>query len=347
MATNPATVLERLPRQDSFSRTARRRIVSIPVFLLGAILAIALAPLLYPVAFAVDIVGRRRLATVRAITMAHVYLACEAAGIVVSAWIWIVHQRNEERFLEANFRLQCWWANSIYEAGARVFGVSVVVDGDELVTPGPILVFARHVSPIDNLIPSVLISRAHGLRLRWVINRSLLRDPCLDIVGNRLPNCFVAASSGDSDAEIRRVEALGRSLGEWDGVLIFPEGALYSPARRERVLRRFEAAGDAALYERARRLKNVLPPRLGGSLALLDSARGVDAVFLAHTGLEDATAYRNILGGGLIGRKVQVTMRRVPAAKIPTTRDGRIDWLFENWEMVDQWVAAHSPERTV
>ena len=192
-----------------------------------------------------------------------------------------------------------------------------------------------------------MISRPHDLRLRWVINRSLLRDPCLDIVGNRLPNCFVAASSGDSDAEIRRVEALGRNLGERDGVLIFPEGTLYSPARRERVLRRFEAAGDTALYERARRLKNVLPPRLGGSLALLESARGVDAVFLAHTGLEDATAYRSILGGGLIGRKVHVTMRRVPAAEIPTTRDGRIDWLFENWELVDQWVAAHSPERTV
>ena len=345
-ATMHSTALERLPRQESFSRTFRRRAVSVPVFLLGAFLAIALAPLLYPIAFAADLLGRRRLATVRAITMAHVYLACEAAGVIASAWIWVVYRGNRERFLEQNFRLQCWWATSIYRAGVRVFSVSVAVEGDELVTAGPITVFSRHVSPIDNLIPAVLISNAHGIRLRWVINRSLLRDPCLDIVGNRLPNCFVATSSGNSDAEIRRVETLGRGLGERDGVLIYPEGALFSPTRRERVIRRIESAGDAALLERARGLQNLLPPRLGGSLALLDSARGVDAVFLAHTGLEDATAYRSIIGGGLIGRNVRIRMRRVPAAEIPLTREGRVGWLFDQWAEMDRWVAANGQQST-
>ena len=343
-ATLHSAALERLPRQESFSRTFRRRAVSVPAFLLGALLAVLLAPLLYPIAFTIDLVGRRRLATVRAVAMAHVYLGCEAAGIVASAWIWVAHRRDRERFLEQNFRLQCWWANSIYRAGVHVFGVSVVVEGDELVTAGPITVFSRHVSPIDNLIPAVLISNAHDIRLRWVINRSLLRDPCLDIVGNRLPNCFVATSSGNSDAEIRRVETLGRGLGERDGVLIYPEGALFSPARRARVIRRIESAGDATLLERARRLENVLPPRLGGSLALLDAARGADAVFLAHTGLEDSTAYRSIIGGGLIGRKVRIRMRRVPAAEIPPTREARIDWLYENWEELDRWVSANSAQ---
>lgn len=332
-----------LPRQESRMRTYRRRAVSGPTFLLGGLLAFALAPVAYPVALGVDIAGRRRMATVRAIAMAHVYLACEAAGMAASAWIWLTRGSDRERFLERNFRLQCWWAGSLFRAGVRLFGLRVEVEGDELLPGGPVLVFARHVSPIDNLLPAVLVSDAHGIRLRWVINRSLLRDPCLDIVGNRLPNCFVAAGTGDSEAEIRRVQALGTNLGPREGVLIFPEGALFSPSRLERVLSRIAGSGDERLLARARRLRNLLPPRLGGSLALLEAARGTDVVFLAHTGLEGATEYRNILRGGLIGRTVRVRIWRVPAAEVPPSRDERTEWLFDQWEQLDAWVSANQP----
>lgn len=332
-----------LPRQESRVQTYRRRVVSGPIFLLGGLLAFALAPIVYPVAFMVDLGGRRRMATVRAIAMAHVYLACEAAGMAASAWIWVTRGSDRERYLERNFRLQCWWAGTLFRAGVRLFGLRVEVEGDDLLRAGPMLVFARHVSPIDNLLPAVLISDAHGIRLRWVINRSLLRDPCLDIVGNRLPNCFVAAGTGDSEAEIRRVQALGHNLGPRDGVLIFPEGALFSPSRLERVLSRIEASGDERLLARARRLQHFLPPRLGGSTALLEAARGTDVVFLAHTGLEGATEYRNILRGGLIGRKVRVRIWRVPAGEVPPSRDERTEWLFDHWEQLDAWVSANQP----
>lgn len=332
--------LRSLPRQESRLTTFRRRAVTGPLFLLAGLFAFALAPLVYPVALAFDVLGRRRLATVRAVAMAHVYLFCEAAGIAASAWIWLTRGSDLERYLERNFRLQCWWAGTLYRAGVRLFGLRVEIEGDEFVRTGPVLVFSRHVSPIDNLLPAALISAAHGLRLRWVINRSLLRDPCLDIVGNRLPNCFVAAGTGDSEAEIRRVQVLGHDLGPRDGVLIFPEGALFSPARLERVVRRIEASGDERLLARARRLRNLLPPRLGGSMALLDSARGTDVAFLAHAGLEGATGYGNILRGGLIGRTVRVRIWRVPANEVPPSRDERTDWLFDQWEKLDAWVSA-------
>ncbi len=332
-----------LPRQESRLQTYRRRVLTGPAYLFAGALAFALVPIVYPLALLVDIIGRRRLATVRAIAMAHVYLACEAAGMAASAWIWLTRGSNRERYLERNFRLQCWWAGRLFRAGVRLFGLRVEVEGDDLLRAGPMLVFARHVSPIDNLLPAVLVSDAHGIRLRWVINRSLLRDPCLDIVGNRLPNCFVAAGTGDSEAEIRRVQALGHNLGPRDGVLIFPEGALFTPGRLARVLRRIEDSGDDRLLARARRLQNLLPPRLGGSTALLEAARGTDVVFLAHTGLEGATEYRNILRGGLIGRTVRVRIWRVPAEEIPQSRDDRTEWLFDQWEQLDNWVSANQP----
>lgn len=330
-----------LPRQESRLHVLARRAVSVPAFLLAGLLALVTAPVVYPVAAVVDLAARRRFATVRAIAMVHVFLACEAAGVLVTAWIWVTRGSDRERYLQRNFQLQCWWAGSLYRAGVRIFSLREEIEGTELAANGPLLVFSRHVSPIDNLLPAVLISGVHGLRLRWVINRSLLRDPCLDIVGNRLPNCFVAAGTSDSESEIRRVEALGRDLGPRDGVLIFPEGALFSRARRARVIARLEQSGEDALLRRAASYQNLLPPRLGGSTALLEAARGVDVAFLAHTGLEGATEYRNILNGGLIGRTIRLRIWRVPAAQVPASRDERTEWLFDQWQQLDDWVTAN------
>jgi 1-acyl-sn-glycerol-3-phosphate acyltransferase len=330
-----------LPRQESWLRTARRRVLSIPLFVVATIAVLMVSPVVYPAAWGVDVSLRQRKSVLRAFAMLQVFLLCETAGIAGTAWIWARHGRNRERFLEANFRLQCWWAGTLYRAGVRLFSLKVEVEGLAYAAEGPMLVFSRHVSPIDNLLPAVLVSVEHGLRLRWVINRSLLRDPCLDIVGNRLPNCFVANSSGDSEREIRRVEALGQGLGRRDGVLIFPEGTLFSAQRRERIIRKLQLSGEAKLLERAQRLQQLLPPRLGGSMALLGAAEGVDALFIAHTGLEDATRYHSILRGGLIGRTVRVRIWREAANTIPSEGNQRVEWLHDRWEEMDRWVTAN------
>ena len=341
----PAPLL-RLPAQEAFLRTLGRRVITIPAFLLAAALTWLATPFVLLIGVPIDLVLRRRMATARAWLMVVTFFTCEAAGIIATGWIWLRH-RDRERFLDANFRLQCWWAGTLYRAGVRLFSLKVTIENAEVAATGPVIVMSRHVSPIDNLLPAVLISDRFGLRLRWVINRSLLRDPCLDIVGNRLPNCFVANSSGDSEREIRRVETLGRTLGPNDGVLIFPEGGLYSPARYRRVIDRLEASGDRELLARARRLRNVLPPRLGGSLALLEAARGVDVVFMAHTGLEDSTSYHAILQGGLIGREVRVHFWRVPASEIPTEASLRTTWFLDQWEALDAWVTEASSQEPV
>ena len=341
----PRSVLLSLPRQESLFRTARRRVISIPGFLLATVLVVAVTPLVFLVGLPVDLVFRRRLATLRAWAMVDVFFLCETAGIFASAWIWLRH-RERQAFIDANYRLEFWWAGTLYRAGMRLFSLKMEVEGADAAKAGPVLVFSRHVSPIDNLLPVALVSLPFQSRLRWVINRSLLRDPCIDIVGNRLPNCFVANSSGDSDKEIRRVEDLGRNLGAVDGVLIFPEGGLFTRARRERIIARLENSGETALRDRARQLRNVLPPRLGGSMALLAAANNVDAVFLAHTGLEGSTTYNAILGGDIVGRTIKVKMWRVPASAIPSTYDERVAWLFDQWQAVDDWIARNQMEGT-
>ena len=60
-----------------------------------------------------------------------------------------------------------------------------------------------------------------GVRLRYVLKKELLFDPCLDIVGNRLPNYFVDRGGQDSERARRGVAELVRDLGPDEGALIY------------------------------------------------------------------------------------------------------------------------------
>ena len=116
-----------------------------------------------------------------------------------------------------------------------MFRVRVVVDGDHVVIPGPILLFIRHASIADTLLANVIATRRHGLLLRYVLKNELLVDPAIDIAGNRLINYFVDRRSGDTATEVARVEALAADLTEDEGVLIYPEGTRYTDEKAARI----------------------------------------------------------------------------------------------------------------
>jgi 1-acyl-sn-glycerol-3-phosphate acyltransferase len=199
-----------------------------------------------------------------------------------------------------------------------------------------VIVLGRHASPLDNLIPAVIASGRNHIRLRWVINRWLLRDPCLDIVGNRLPNVFVATGSEEPRGQAARVGALAAGLGFEDGVLIFPEGALFSPARLRRTVARLSEAGseDAG---RASALRSVLPPRTGAFLSALAAAPDADVVIVEHRGLDPFSAYRALASGELIGAEVVIRVRRFARATIPGDSSGQAGWLWDRWIELDRW----------
>src|SRR5262249_12803787 len=153
----------------------------------------------------------------------------------------------------------------------------------------------------------------------------------LDIVGNRLPNLFVRRQPSDKYI----VPALLEDLGPTDGVLIYPEGTRFTPVKRERILDHIQKTGDTGLYEKARALKNVLPPRLGGALNLWERNERADFFFGAHRGLDETVDLRDFLRGSLVGSVVRVRFWRTPFEGIPAGRARQIDWLFEQWSRVD------------
>ncbi len=324
-----------------------RRLLSIPAVLVLAAASVLAAPVWIPGLALVDgFRPARRGAALRAGAMLAVYAQCEAIGLAASALLWLASPGRSDaaraRFLRRNLALQRWWATSLFEAAVRIYGMKLDLEGADEPARGPLLLLPRHASVADTLLPAILVSAPHGIRLRYVLKRELLWDPCLDVVGNRLPNVFVRRGSEDSEREIAVVAELGRGLASDEGVLIYPEGTRWTPEKRARVIERFREAGDSERAKRAERLRYVLPPRRGGLLALLDAAPEADVVFCAHTGLEGAATLADLWRGELVGRTVRVRFWRVARGEVPAERGARIAWLETWWERVDAWVGSHA-----
>lgn len=318
----------------------RRRLISVPAYVVAAIMVIGGAPCWLAIALLIDAVTQRT-ACARAVAFLSVYLLCELAGMTVSAVLWLRHQLpgggDEVRYLQRNFRLQCWWARTLLQWLCRIFAMRVEVEGDEVVSPGPLFVLLRHASAGDTLIPAVLLADRHNLLLRYVMKRELLWDPCLDIVGHRLPNHFVRRG-GAGGGEVAAIQALARDLGPRDGVLIYPEGTRFTPAKRARVLDRLRAA-RSPWRPLAERLVHVLPPHFGGVLGLLDTDPSVDVLCCVHVGFEDTATAKAVLRGALVNRVIRVKCWRVAAADIPRDEEDRVRWLYAQWLRMDAWIA--------
>jgi 1-acyl-sn-glycerol-3-phosphate acyltransferase len=332
--------------EESLRARWGRRAVTVPLYLSLGVLSVGLLPLTMLAALVTDALRRTgTLATVRCALGITLYFACEAVGLVASFLIWVADSlwpdAQGDRGVTWNLMLQRLWARTLFSGATRLFGMRVEVTGLETVLRGPLFLFARHASTLDTLLPAVFVSQPRTLRLAHVMKRELLWDPCLDVVGQRTRNAFVRRGSREREKEVALLRGLAAAVGERDGVLLFPEGTRFSPAKRERALTHLADTGQLERLARAQRLRRVLPVRRGGALALLDTRPDVDVAFLAHVGFEGTASLNDIWTGKLIGCTVRLLFWRVPSARIPRTAEERITWLDEQWERVDAWVAAH------
>lgn len=320
----------------------RRRLRTIPTHVLLFFLATIAVPVWLVVALLIDtarwIVSRRPFMALRLFAFGWVYLAVGSWCLVVLGWDWLAagFGRDRGRMREGSYRLQVWWAATLFRAVRRICRLEVTVEGLDRVAPGPIIVLMRHASIVDTLLPNVFVTGGAGIRLRYVLKRELLADPTLDIAGNRLVNHFVNRD-GDSSAEVASVLELAAHLPAGEGVLIYPEGTRFTEARRRRVL---DGLGrrSSALADRARALQRVLPPRPGGPTALLGA--GHDVVVAAHTGLEPLATIPDAWSGRIVGSHLRIRFDRFEAASIPDDRRGRLEWLYDRWADMDAWLGS-------
>jgi hypothetical protein len=330
-----------------------RRAVSFPAIHLLALVALATFPVALPLAFLLDLVRRRRFALSRCVVFFFGYLLGEVAFLVVGAIHFLlapgITEKSRARLLRWTHTLGNAWGFYLDRFGRRCFSVTLEVTGrDALAAPGPVIGFLRHASVADNLIAPVFFGREAGFDLRYVAKREVQNDPIFDIIGNRLHSVFVHRGSGDAEREIAAVTGLLDEMGPRDAIVVWPEGTRFSAEKRERILASIERRGDAARTARARALEHVLPPNLGGPVALLEAAvargLGTDVVFCLHAGYEGAATFADLLEGRAIGRRVRIHFERVPFDQLPRGgREAIADWFFAEWAKVDVWVGRELP----
>ena len=305
--------------------------VLLPVLLLGAAL----------VDLALWLARRKPWVGVRLMAFSWWFLFGEMRALAGILGLWLLtggpFGRESLRRRVLVYRLRVHWARS-HLGGIRVlFGLRFEVEGLADAAPGPAVIMMRHASIIDNMLPDSLIGHEHGLGLRFVIKRELQMIPTIDIAGRWVPTHFVRRGSTDTAGEVERLRALVKDFHDGEALLIYPEGTRFTPkklARAQEIVR--ERQPEFA--ELADRLHHLLPPRLGGPLALLDEARGVDVVFCGHVGFDGFQYISDIWAGRLVGSVIGVKIWRVPAAEIPEGDAERAEWLYGHWQHMDDWI---------
>ena len=325
-----------------------------PLQLVALALAVLALPVLVGAALVATLVRPRGLRPLRALAFLVVFLGLELGGLLASLWLWVRaglgHRLRGPASQERHYRvLQALLAVAVGTA-RRVFRLRLVTDGEgwsplDDGVPGStnaMLVLSRHAGPGDSLLMvHTLLDRDHLRRPRIVLKDLLRLDPLVDVYLSRLPSSFLPPG-GDSE---QRVADLATGLGDEDALLIFPEGGNTSPRRRLAAVERLRFKGLHRAADSAERMRHLLPPRPGGVSAALQAAPYADVVLVAHAGLDHLSGLRELWSGLPMDGEVRLRWDFVPAGEVPREQEALVDWLYERWEQMDEWVARHSAPR--
>lgn len=323
--------------------TLLRRLITVPLCLALTVLMLASLPLWLPVSIVAALLLPAARAAPRCLGFITAYLVCESIGVVVAGLIWMRYRllpgMDAAGFIDANYRLQHWWAGALKRCTETLFALHFEVEGLDALDGDGAILLPRHTSIGDTVVPMVFYATPCHKRMRYVLKRELLLDPCLDIVGNRLPNCFVDRFSDDVGREVSRLRGLLDDLGPDDAVLIYPEGTRFSPRKRMQILEALAAKGDAETLARAEHWTHLLPPRPAGTIGLLEGNPDRDLLLCAHSGFEGSSSFATLFNGSWVRSRVRIRFWRIPHDDIPRERTALRAFLLDLWDEMERQVA--------
>ncbi len=321
-----------------------RRSISITVLFVSWVLALLLAIVALLSVLLVDAWTKDwRLPRTRALLFFFYFLNCEILGVLAAGLIWLVtiggYAVGVSRYLAINYWLQRIWSGAVFYGAVRIYGIRLALDIPVGSVTTPQILLVRHTSTADTVLAAALLANSLGIQYRYVLKSELLWDPCLDIVGNRLPNAFIDRSSRDMSSQVKLIASLGDNLGERSGVLIYPEGTRFTPSKYKAAMEKVRQHSTDQIIEIASGLRNVLPPRPAGTLALLKKASQGQLAILGHTGFEGARSFWEFWRGGLVNQTLHAKLWIYDLASIPKEEETREKWLFERWSELDNWIS--------
>lgn len=315
-----------------------RRLVSIPALLAATVITTALSPLIVALAWLVSFVPAYAGATRTALFLIG-YLWCETIGLAALFMNWVIH-RDGDRYLAQNRRIQANWAGALMSWGKRCYGLTFELHGAEsLAGEAGCIVLPRHTSIADTVLPIIFYTQPHGLNIRYVMKQELLWDPCLDVAGNRIPNVFIDRSGPDSDHAKAQIQALAAEMSTNEALVFYPEGTRFSAEKRQRLI-----DSNKPISALAERWNDLLPPRLSGTLALLDANPGRDVLFVCHSGFEGSSHFSTLINGSWQGTRVHIWFWRVPFGQVPTEAAAQAAFINEHWERMQATLDTHNAQ---
>lgn len=307
----------------------KRRCVTLPALWLATCLALAFYLPLLILAFIASALRPMRSAP-RVLSFVVCYLVLECAGVARLAWVWLRHRHRDDWVLQ-NRLVQIWWANTLLKVGEHLFSLRFEVSGQEALEGPSALVFVRHSSIGDTVLPFPYYSVPRANEgMRYIIKKELLISPSLDIGGHRLSTLFIDRSLNRDSLQLEKLAEITASAPQDESVLIYPEGTRNSAARRAQIV-----ASHPELQSQLERWPDLLPPRLGGARVMLESNPGKDVVFIAHTGFEGSANLAELMSGSWTNMTIRIHTWRIPYAEIGDDHD---TFMYDQWDEMQRVV---------
>lgn len=327
-----------------------RRVVLAPAVVVLAFLTITTLPLWLLATAAASPLVPGRLRPLRLLWISVFYLLLNAAALVVMFVLWLGSgfgwRKRSPPFQRAHYALTGWCLTALYWQVWWTLRLRIQVVGPDPDTaaPGrPELVLCRHAGPGDSLILIHALVNRYERDPRIVLKDTLQWDPAVDVLLNRLPNQFIAPEDRRCGSVEELISGLAQGLGSNDALVIFPEGGNFTPGRRQAAIDRLRLRGLSEMAEWAESMQHVLAPRPGGVLAALDAAPRSGVIFVAHTGLERMVTFLDVWRELPMDKQITMRFWSVPPEEVPAGRAERIEWLYEWWRRIDDWVDANRP----
>jgi Acyltransferase len=327
-----------------------RRPLTVTVWLLMSVACLTAAPVLIAVAAVVSALTRRPQALIFA-RLGITYFALELGGLIACGALWVasaggllIHNRF---FQHLHYRLLRWFVHGFTRRWLSLLDIHVAEQAPNaaiqaLKSDQPLLFFSRHAGPGDTIVLiDRLLTRFDRLP-RVVFKQSVVLDPCIDLIGHRLPHAILDTANKD-ECEAR-IEQLASGLGDRGVLLLFPEGGNFTATRRRHALNKLRRIGRHREAERAARMQHVLPPRPSGALAALRGNPKAGVIFGAHSGLGLAAFPREIWNDAPLGKTLASHVWLAPADERPSQPDAQVQWLYDWWKRIDTWIEDQGTE---
>ena len=311
-----------------------------------------LTPIVAPIASAIAYVrdrrsGTGRLRQTRLVALISSMVMLDLAGRIIVFGIWLQGpvglNRTSDRIQQKYQNVMTWYTSGITSIIAKFAPLPVdASELDESLLGGNAIVVARHRSIFDAALPAALFGNKH-LRVLYTLKDELQWDPNLDIVGHRMGHVFVNRNPKNIEKELQPIRDLAARIDENAVGVIFPEGTFFNETRLKRAISAIERR-DPDRANIARQMRHLLPPRPAGTLAMLEAAPDADIVMVGHVGVEPFGSLKEVVANvGDLRHRLRLKAWRFDRASIPTDHEGQINWLFERWLEMDQWIDSHHP----